>query len=723
MLKLTMLKHILTGAALCGFAMGATADVRAVPRHVFSMSCKVTSCNSELATPAGRERAIGWFRTNHITKLWLESYRHTESVPTERLIEERDAFRNAGFTVCGMITPTQLNAPGADGKRPMVVCWSDSEARARLRAEAVRAAGVFDTVILDDFLFSHCDDSCARCKADKARRGIADWGAYRRALLYEVCERDILAPVRAANPKAHFIIKYPCWYKCHAQNGYDVVRQTKLFGECWIGTETRDANPQPLQACWIMDRFDRLTEGRCGGGWYDGLDSSPEKFVEQAYYTILGGARESLVHCYDYLVADDPGVTPFGEKATRAHACAAAFTREIDRLQKLGDFLCGAERLGYVRGADGVSRHRFRKDGRTYLARLNTTDKAADGLPPHGFDFRDEAKVPMSLHPIFQDGLTFAANRPIRIYGSGAGRVEVEFCGKKSEGRPTADGWLAELPSVPVGGPHVLRVTLNGTVREIRDVTVGEVWLMAGQSNMKAKLGKKPFEPVGGVRVYSASSVERGERFVPKDGWVAVTKESASEFSALACHFGRERRTKGVENVGLVSCAQGASVIESWVPASVTRTPAFNLAPGDLHGDHANAPYLDWNAPGGLYEFGFRTLGPFSFTGVVWYQGESDTTEAEAAVYPALLKELVGTWRKDLRDDALPFYVVQIADFDHRKDAGWRNLQNAQAKASAQIPGVTLVRSADVCATDDIHPSGKDRLAKRLSNLVREMGN
>lgn len=335
--------------------------------HVFSMSCKVSAVTGDLAAPEGRAKAIAWWRKYGFTKIWLESYRHGVAAPSELLAEERDAFRAEGLEVCGMITPTMLNdpAPGAQ-EAQMVVCWSDPKARARLCDEVARAVRLFDTVIIDDFLFSGCGEGCGRCRADKATRGIADWGAYRRALMYEVCASDILPSAKAANPKAHLIIKYPCWYRHYAERGYDPARQAALFGECWIGTETRDANPEPLQACWIMAWMDALTEGRCGGGWYDALDCSPEKFVEQAGYTILGGAKESLVHCYDYLLADDPGRTPFGEKSDRSHACRKAFEGQVAWLRALADRVRGAERLSFEMLPSGVSSHLFRKNGEEF---------------------------------------------------------------------------------------------------------------------------------------------------------------------------------------------------------------------------------------------------------------------------------------------------------------------------------------------------------------------
>lgn len=207
--------------------------------------------------------------------------------------------------------------------------------------------------------------------------------------MYEVCERDILPAVKKANPESHFIIKYPCWWRRYEAHGYSPVRQASLFGECWVGTETRDANPEPIQACWIAAWMDEITAGRCGGGWYDALDCTPEKFVEQAYYTILGGAKESLVHCYDYLLSDDPGRTPFGEKAGSPAKCREAFERAAPELRRLADFVSGAERGSFSMGADGVSAHEFTKGNRRFIVRLNTKGETVAGLPAHGFELKE----------------------------------------------------------------------------------------------------------------------------------------------------------------------------------------------------------------------------------------------------------------------------------------------------------------------------------------------
>ena len=71
-------------------------------------------------------------------------------------------------------------------------------------------------------------------------------------------------------------------------------------------------------------------------------------------------------------------------------------------------------------------------------------------------------------------------------------------------------------------------------------------------------------------------------------------------------------------------------------------------------------------------------------------------------------------WRRDFKTLDLPFHVVQIADYDCRADDGWRAVQKAQARACTRIPDTFLVRCADICESDAIHPPTKSRLAARL---------
>jgi sialate O-acetylesterase len=109
-------------------------------------------------------------------------------------------------------------------------------------------------------------------------------------------------------------------------------------------------------------------------------------------------------------------------------------------------------------------------------------------------------------------------------------------------------------------------------------------------------------------------------------------------------------------------------------------------------------------------------LFPYSLSGVIWYQGESDTTVAEAKIYKDELECLIDTVRKEDKDEKLPFVIVQIADFDLRRDDGWYGVQAAQAKAAAEIPDCALAVCRDVCESNEIHPPTKSKLAERIAD-------
>jgi hypothetical protein len=303
--------------------------------HIFSMTCKAEGVLDRLGEPAERLRAIEWFRTHSITKLYIESYRHGRLVPAPRLCVLRDEFRAAGFEVGGCITPTCLSDRNG---RDTACCFTDPTAQERLQRIVEHTAGVFDFLILDDFMFTDC--TCPDCTA---LRGGRDWAEMRCRLMLQLGRERVLAPARRANPGVRVILKYPNWYESFRKRGYDVLGETALYDEVWVGTETREPDspqagrrPQTM-ASWIQGWMNDLAGDRCGGGWYDPIDTRPATYLEQARQTILGGARESLLHCYDYLGTDTPGVAIHGKDLAVEHgrADAEAFRREVAGLAEL----------------------------------------------------------------------------------------------------------------------------------------------------------------------------------------------------------------------------------------------------------------------------------------------------------------------------------------------------------------------------------------------------
>jgi sialate O-acetylesterase len=289
---------------------------------------------------------------------------------------------------------------------------------------------------------------------------------------------------------------------------------------------------------------------------------------------------------------------------------------------------------------------------------------------------------------------------------------------------PVNGRWVAELPALNSGGPYELEVRADGETLLVKDVYVGRVYLAAGQSNAELQLSSSS-EPVSDYRddpMLRNFFVRRpwldDDPFAPAPGWTDAKKDSVGKWSAIAYLAGRETRELTGKAVGMITCAVGASVIESWLPEDVARN--FALKRDRLHPDHFEGEYSAWNKNGVIFEKMLSTLFPFSLNGVIWYQGESDTSSFEGEVYDAELLCFMRAVRDGVRNPNLHFAVIQIADLDWRQDDGWRSIQSAQRRAAEKDAGSSLIVSNDVCESDRIHPTRKTELSVRAARVLED---
>lgn len=122
--------------------------------------------------------------------------------------------------------------------------------------------------------------------------------------------------------------------------------------------------------------------------------------------------------------------------------------------------------------------------------------------------------------------------------------------------------------------------------------------------------------------------------------------------------------------------------------------------------------------PTGLFQGMVAPCLPFLVRGVVWYQGESNDRAPER--YEELLKRLISDWRKQWKQDALPFVVIQlpgcgidIAPFD-----AWPRIRQAQKKAE-QLPHTGMTVNLDLGEANDLHPLDKESVAHRAYLAVQ----
>jgi sialate O-acetylesterase len=105
--------------------------------------------------------------------------------------------------------------------------------------------------------------------------------------------------------------------------------------------------------------------------------------------------------------------------------------------------------------------------------------------------------------------------------------------------------------------------------------------------------------------------------------------------------------------------------------------------------------------------------------GVIWSQGESNAGRAEeyGVLFPAMIK----AWRKVWKDAKLPFYFVQLANYQPTitdpRDSQWAELRESQNKA-LKLPYTGTALAIDIGDTFDIHPANKQEVGRRLAALA-----
>jgi sialate O-acetylesterase len=125
------------------------------------------------------------------------------------------------------------------------------------------------------------------------------------------------------------------------------------------------------------------------------------------------------------------------------------------------------------------------------------------------------------------------------------------------------------------------------------------------------------------------------------------------------------------------------------------------------------------NSPTTLNNGMIAPLVPYTLKGFIWYQGESNQGRAEE--YKTLFPAVIDSWRAQWKNEALPFYYVQIAPFAGyglRTDAAER-MTSAELRESQMLTltksNVGMAITTDVGDDKLIHPPKKKEVGDRLA--------
>lgn len=379
------------------------------------------------------------------------------------------------------------------------------------------------------------------------------------------------------------------------------------------------------------------------------------------------------------------------------------------------------------------------------------------------------------------------AEKPVKLWGQSTpgAEVSVVFTDKTAQTRADDQGkWALKLPAMPASAAGADLVIRDGTdTLSFQDVLVGEVWFASGQSNINWPLRK--FDPeqeairaadYPEIRFFQAGQVAAPHPQNDVVGqWTVCTPETAGEFSGVGYFYAKRLHTELGVPIGIVKSAwggrpiepfirrealagmaQGKKALEKYDEAVASYDPAAareryeqvilqryqarlarwqaksaggngrGRAPGKPPmppepGQNPSQPTTIWN--GIIHPF----VG-FTFRGVIWYHGESNTGNLEkASDYGDFFALLIQDWREQWGED-FRFLWVQLANFkkpvtEPGTNQPWAVLQNQQRLCLA-LPKTGMAVVNDIGEAGNIHPLNKADVGDRLARwaLADEYG-
>ncbi|MCU0713690.1 MAG: hypothetical protein MUC43_16650 [Pirellula sp.] len=232
------------------------------------------------------------------------------------------------------------------------------------------------------------------------------------------------------------------------------------------------------------------------------------------------------------------------------------------------------------------------------LSDANALD-ANDKLTP-GKDRIDTPAIGdgLCVHNLFQSGMVVQRDKPIPIWGwATPGQVVTVAFGDESRSDTAAAdrSWKVELPATSASAES-RTITVRGTNEtiELTNILVGDVWVMAGQSNMEFELHKLeegPLEILSAnfdqIRLFTVPQQNGPEtrksfprlyqwndffsRHFRQGYWDVCSPETVPDMSGIGYIFGRRIHMATRVPIGIVDVSRGGTTLMSWTPIDVLR--------------------------------------------------------------------------------------------------------------------------------------------------------
>ncbi len=346
------------------------------------------------------------------------------------------------------------------------------------------------------------------------------------------------------------------------------------------------------------------------------------------------------------------------------------------------------------------------------------------------------------------DHMVFQRDQYINVYGTSSkvgGIVYADFKGETRWAQVDETGhWHIQFNPQDASSEPTELVVYNkaqgaagGT--KFTDILIGDVWMIAGQSNaqvaLESTLENNPdfintVSAEDNIRLFTQwywdymgtyfvddetlvyqKAIEKKEMENPPASvkWQIADADAAKGFSAVGYYFAKKVADETDVPIGMIQAPAGGAGLHAFIPM-------------DKFEESKHVKGLSIFEGSDCYNSLMAPFAKTSIAGMLWYQGEANESAFDS--YSEDLKEFIGFMR-EIWGENMPFYNVQITSHASPADSQWPNIQEIryeQAELVGEVENYYLVSSMDYGSnaldTDWAHPRNKKPIGDRLGYVA-----
>ncbi len=383
----------------------------------------------------------------------------------------------------------------------------------------------------------------------------------------------------------------------------------------------------------------------------------------------------------------------------------------------------------------------------------------------------------------FTSNMMLQRDEPISVWGwstkANEGKIVTATLGDMFGWGVVENGeWKITFPDTLPATTDPLMLTVNTTkaTKNFRNILIGDVYYVIGQSNTFYGIANQVQEmQQNGLRPNWDYSAERNIRFFRNSStytssytgtkaqgtttlledveytgttWLTPTNiqnqvsapPATGSFSALGYLFAYNMSNKTNVPIGVIEIDASGYPLIAFAPnelADKWGDESYNATTG-VYTYNLNNGYVVNNAMPTRFAYNhlIYPLRNFATAGIIWYQGESDcmnTTEIwgeNADTFSYQFTELMNFFRRDFANSDFPVYMIEFPTCYTNGGANafidMGGVQCEQGLISGMLSDFHLVNSSDMFSNttwyNSLHPYIKEKQADRLANIVAANG-